>query len=153
MDLCKKASIAAAVIVPVLGLAGMYVADADTGPSDVIAITGEGDYPTSGCGVSPSVDFQGTVTFVPPSDDANLNIGAVDFEGASNTCATAASDSGAGTINGAIAGNLSYSRILSEVELTGTVVLNGEAHAFTGQCEIAAPDQESATVCHAVLNS
>ena len=164
MGLFKKASIAAAVMVPVLGLAGMYVANADTGPSDIVSVTGSGTispgvWPTSCPSSAPHVTFSGTMIFTPNSDDAaQYNGRSFGFDGDSTSaCATLISDSGSLFLTGAISGNVRYSRTGTEETISGTVVLNGETHALTAVCQFVPTNFNPTTTyqmaCQAVLNS
>jgi len=163
MGLLKKSAIAAAVLAPVLGLSGMYVANADTGPSDVVSVTGGGTInpglPATGCASSaPHVTFTGTATFTPNSDDANLSGGSFGFDGDSTSgCASSQSDSGSGILTGAVSGNVSFTRTGTEVVVTGTATLNGEVHTITAHCTFvptnANPTTQYQLACQAVLNS
>jgi len=139
MGLLKKARIAAGILVPVLGLAGVCVANAGTGPSDIFSVTGSGainpGLPTTGCAVHPAVTFAGTVTFTPNSRNANLSGGSLTFNGTGSACATVTQDSGSGTLSGVFSGTVSFVRSGNGVQVTGTVTLNGSAEFVTADCE------------------
>lgn len=163
MGLLKTASIAAAVLAPVLGLSSLQVASADTGPSDIVWVTGNGTInpglPTTGCASTPPhVTFSGVMTLTPNSDDAVYSGSPFGFDGTDTSpCPSAQSGSGSGVLTGMLSGNVSFTRTGTEVSVTGTAVLDGETHSINANCEFvptnANPTRAYQLACQAVLSS
>ena len=166
MGLLKKTSIAAAILAPVLGLAGVNVASADTGPvSDAGTVAGSGTIspgvpaPGAPCISGNHVTFTGAVTAAPGSDDSNLNGGTLTFSGDSSTCDTFNSGSGTGQLGGVGTGTVNYSRTGNVVQVTGSdIVANGEAHTIiNATCQFtptnANPTTAYTLTCQVVLGS
>jgi len=130
MGLFKKALVGAAMATAVASMVGQGGAFADV-VSDYLYVAGTGTItpglPTTGCAVQTDITFNGTGLLV--GDDGVTFPATINFDGNSgSTCETLTSGQGSGTVSGTITGNVTYQRTGSNVQVFGSVTINGRPH-------------------------
>jgi hypothetical protein len=89
----------------------------------------------TGCADQPAMTFAGTV--VATRDDLAAGMYPLAFSGMSDTCETLTNGHGFGTLTGALAGTVEYTRTAGIVTLDGTMSINNSGSVTTVLCGIA----------------
>jgi len=110
--------------------------------------------PTSGCAAQETT-FSGTV--VEAGDETQIPA-TLAMDGTSTGCGTLESDSGTGSMSGAVGGTVSYTRDAEAVmTITGDVTVGGETHGLLATCQWIPtsinPIVSYAVTCQALLTS
>jgi hypothetical protein len=156
----KKMAVVAAIVAPVFGFASAANA------ADAVALVGQGTItpgiPGTGCAPSkPHVTFGSQVGVAAGTDAPNAQLATVNFDGDSTAaCASAASDSGVGTITGtatSATNAITWSRTGLVVTVSGPVTFSGGGHSILEAVCVfvptsAQPTASYALACEAVLS-